>query len=279
MSETPAERTTGARASVELLRRNRDFRRLFVASVISLGGDWFLFVALGRPPAGSDRQSDRRGDHDLRPGGPGLPCDPMGGVAGRPPGPAAAHDRLRSGAHGDLRGVPAGGSRQLVARLRAARHAVDLRGGVRPRLVGGVAQRRRPRGPADRQRAQRLAVGHDARGRRGRRWRRRHAVRSQRSVRGRRRVLRGLRDAAARRAPGVFRGPRARRAHRDHGGRPRDRALRPTGSACLGPRVGEVRIRRGGGGAGADRRLREGALPRGRRGVRPARWALAASGR
>jgi predicted MFS family arabinose efflux permease len=47
MSETPAERTTGARASVELLRRNRDFRRLFVASVISLGGDWFLFVALG----------------------------------------------------------------------------------------------------------------------------------------------------------------------------------------------------------------------------------------
>ena len=47
MSETPAERETGARASVELLRRNRDFRRLFVASVISLGGDWFLFVALG----------------------------------------------------------------------------------------------------------------------------------------------------------------------------------------------------------------------------------------
>jgi predicted MFS family arabinose efflux permease len=30
-----------------LLRRNRDFRRLFLASVISLGGDWFLFVALG----------------------------------------------------------------------------------------------------------------------------------------------------------------------------------------------------------------------------------------
>lgn len=38
--------TTGARASVSLLRRNRDFRRLFVASVISLGGDWFLFVAI-----------------------------------------------------------------------------------------------------------------------------------------------------------------------------------------------------------------------------------------
>ena len=38
--------TTGFRASVSLLRRNRDFRRLFLASVISLGGDWFLFVAI-----------------------------------------------------------------------------------------------------------------------------------------------------------------------------------------------------------------------------------------
>jgi MFS family permease len=41
------ERATGAAASISLLRRNRDFRRLFLASVISLGGDWFLFVALG----------------------------------------------------------------------------------------------------------------------------------------------------------------------------------------------------------------------------------------
>lgn len=37
---------TGARAAWSLLRRNRDFRRLYLASVISLGGDWFLFVAL-----------------------------------------------------------------------------------------------------------------------------------------------------------------------------------------------------------------------------------------
>jgi MFS family permease len=37
---------TGMRASASLLRRNRDFRRLFLASVISLGGDWFLFVAI-----------------------------------------------------------------------------------------------------------------------------------------------------------------------------------------------------------------------------------------
>jgi MFS family permease len=47
MARSGAERRTGARASFDLLRRNRDFRRLFFASVISLGGDWFLFVALG----------------------------------------------------------------------------------------------------------------------------------------------------------------------------------------------------------------------------------------
>jgi MFS family permease len=43
----------------ELLVRNRDFRRLFLASVVSLGGDWFSFVAVaglvteltGRPGA------------------------------------------------------------------------------------------------------------------------------------------------------------------------------------------------------------------------------------
>jgi MFS family permease len=47
MGEEQTERLTGARAAFELLRGNRDFRRLFLASVISLGGDWFLFVALG----------------------------------------------------------------------------------------------------------------------------------------------------------------------------------------------------------------------------------------
>jgi MFS family permease len=41
------EHTAGAAAAFSLLRRNRDFRRLFLASVVSLGGDWFLFVALG----------------------------------------------------------------------------------------------------------------------------------------------------------------------------------------------------------------------------------------
>ena len=44
--ERELEATTGFRASVSLLQRNRDFRRLFLASVISLGGDWFLFVAI-----------------------------------------------------------------------------------------------------------------------------------------------------------------------------------------------------------------------------------------
>jgi MFS family permease len=42
----PAEHRGGVRASLSLLRRNRDFRRLYLASVISLGGDWFLLVAL-----------------------------------------------------------------------------------------------------------------------------------------------------------------------------------------------------------------------------------------
>jgi len=42
----PLEHRGAVRASLSLLRRNRDFRRLYLASVISLGGDWFLLVAL-----------------------------------------------------------------------------------------------------------------------------------------------------------------------------------------------------------------------------------------
>ena len=42
----PDETQGGFRASVALLRRNRNFRRLYLASVISLGGDWFLLIAL-----------------------------------------------------------------------------------------------------------------------------------------------------------------------------------------------------------------------------------------
>ena len=42
----PVEHEGGLRASWRLLRSNPDFRRLYLASVISLGGDWFLLVAL-----------------------------------------------------------------------------------------------------------------------------------------------------------------------------------------------------------------------------------------
>jgi MFS family permease len=42
----PIETEGGVRASVSLLRRNGNFRRLYLASVISLGGDWFLLIAL-----------------------------------------------------------------------------------------------------------------------------------------------------------------------------------------------------------------------------------------
>jgi MFS family permease len=42
----PVESEGGLRASLSLVRRNPDFRRLYLASVISLGGDWFLLIAL-----------------------------------------------------------------------------------------------------------------------------------------------------------------------------------------------------------------------------------------
>jgi len=37
---------SGLRGTVSLLSRNRDFRNLYVAQLISFGGDWFLLVAL-----------------------------------------------------------------------------------------------------------------------------------------------------------------------------------------------------------------------------------------
>lgn len=42
----PVETEGGLRASLSLLRQNPDFRKLYLASAISLGGDWFLVVAL-----------------------------------------------------------------------------------------------------------------------------------------------------------------------------------------------------------------------------------------
>ena len=49
MEDQPPSRaaeSAGFVAGLSLLRRNRDFRALFFASVISLGGDWFLWVAV-----------------------------------------------------------------------------------------------------------------------------------------------------------------------------------------------------------------------------------------
>ena len=46
MAEGGTHREGGVHASVALLRRNRDFRRAYLSSLISLGGDWFLLVAL-----------------------------------------------------------------------------------------------------------------------------------------------------------------------------------------------------------------------------------------
>lgn len=43
---TPEIPEGGFRASLSLIRRNRDFRRAYLSSLISLGGDWFLLVAL-----------------------------------------------------------------------------------------------------------------------------------------------------------------------------------------------------------------------------------------
>ncbi len=41
-----APQPSGFRASMDLLRRNRDLRKLFFAQIISYAGDWFLTVAL-----------------------------------------------------------------------------------------------------------------------------------------------------------------------------------------------------------------------------------------
>src|SRR5438477_12002677 len=51
MESTESPRPRSARRSqrhavIGLLRRNRDFRLLFLAQVVSFSGDWFLFVAL-----------------------------------------------------------------------------------------------------------------------------------------------------------------------------------------------------------------------------------------
>ena len=44
--DAPAAAQGGFRASLALVSGNRDFRRVYIASLISLGGDWFLTVSL-----------------------------------------------------------------------------------------------------------------------------------------------------------------------------------------------------------------------------------------
>lgn len=44
--EATTRRSGGARASWSLLSHNREFRRLYLSSMISFGGDWFLLIAL-----------------------------------------------------------------------------------------------------------------------------------------------------------------------------------------------------------------------------------------
>ena len=46
MPDAPDAPQGGFRASLALVTNNRDFRRVYIASLISLGGDWFLTVAL-----------------------------------------------------------------------------------------------------------------------------------------------------------------------------------------------------------------------------------------
>jgi MFS family permease len=46
MARGAVSRVGGSLALLHLLKRNADFRRLFFASVVSLGGDWFAYVAV-----------------------------------------------------------------------------------------------------------------------------------------------------------------------------------------------------------------------------------------
>ena len=222
------EATTGLRASVSLLRRNRDFRRLFLASVISLGGDWFLFVAITSLIVETTGRRDRRGPRDPRPGTRVLHRLAPGRRARRPARPAEADDRLRPRAGRRVRLVPVRRLGDRVARLPAARAAVGLRRAVRPRVDGGDPEPGGTPRPADRERAERLALGHDARGRGRPRRRRGHRVRTRHGVRDRCCVVRRLGPVALGHPPAVLRaaraGPRAPEDARRHD---RGAAVRP----------------------------------------------------
>ena len=92
-----------------LLRRNRDFRRLFLASVVSLAGDWFSFVAV----------ADLVTEYTGRPGAaafvyaatvlPVFLASPIAGMV------ADRHDRKRTLVIADLARVPIAMSLCLAA--------------------------------------------------------------------------------------------------------------------------------------------------------------------
>ena len=109
-----------------------------------------------------------------------------------------------------------------------------LQRGVRTRVGGGAPEPGRGRGPGDRQRALRLAVGHDARGRRrgGRRGDR--GVRPRHGLRHRRRVVRGVGVVHRAASTGRSRRRAARRARRDPLGRRREGDASATRGGTIG---------------------------------------------
>ena len=188
-TKTAATSDAGPRASLSLLRRNRDFRALFFASVISLGGDWFLWVAINGLIFESTEKALYVGPRDPGPGVRVLPRLADRWSARGPARPPQADDRLRSRPSGGLRRVPPGRSRDDLARVRPVARAGDVRGTVRPGPLRGHAERRRPGGSPGRERAERLAVGNDARRRRRARRPDQRRVRGRHGLPGGRRLL------------------------------------------------------------------------------------------
>ena len=129
-----------ARASISLLRRNRDFRRLFFASVISLGGDWFLFVAITSLIV---ETTGRAIDVGLA-----ILAQELAFFVASPPAGVLVDrlDRRKLMIVCDLARVGVCASflsrraRHDLARLPAARAALGLRRAVRPRRLGGDAR-------------------------------------------------------------------------------------------------------------------------------------------
>ena len=182
--------------------RNRDFRRLFLASVVSLAGDWFSFVAV------ASLVTELTG----RPGAPAfvyaatvLPVFLASPIAGTI---ADRFDRKRILVIADLLRVPLALALCVAAWWRhdRARGRRGHRARGRRQLLGSDRVRRdaepgRARGPGLGAVADGRGVGLDADGRRRDRRPRRRAARPPDRVRGRRGVVPGLRLAGRRDPP------------------------------------------------------------------------------